>query len=735
MEKKQIAGFIVSPDWIENPSLSEKYIREITRQGYGATVIFVRHQKRSVFNERVRDAIAEITDMCHKNNLKVILDTDPSFWAASFVESHPETALYVFKGVDVHLFDGNFEFKAPLPKAESYAPYVFGKIIAVFHINRGLWEQVSIGDVSYEWMNIYQGTLIKGSVRGISSGHLTFYLTYKTFALADLSHPVYLEGQKQLLRFYQGIPLDGFGWDEPGKYTVQNFYKTGEFFPEFFRGLNNYELSSMLIYLDHNDNTPQSVKVRCDYYRTLSEMNFIAQKQHNDYASSLFGDNLIFGTHQTWSGIPADLAAGEMDYFHLGKVLTAAWTDGSWDCSQFKYQAYYFMLAEGLRKELGLRDAYYNDWGSTIPAVENMRFATRFKMLFNINWFNIFFSDFSESLLNYRMKPLADIAAQEVKNLDIFNNFIGDDFLPYTEVAVLYAWEGIASAPKYLVRLYYMMFANLSLNLVDSGIFGAQVSCSAIADAVVSKGFFTIGEHSYKVLLVPYGYVLPAEVYHKIKEMCRSGITVIFFGPAPEFEAENGKDISRDFARMVGFKPFSFYEYETEYAEQVGLPEPYKWEPSWADFTYPVTVTDGDVLRDREGRILYIMSRDLPLYYMPQIDPREDIINLLRKVLPSHSDVFADGTYYRFYSSKNDKKTIIVVSVARGHIPGFDLIPASYGQGLMAPVKEHEIKVLFRFKEGELVMKGGTWCAAKISDGRILKKVGDCPQVLWKKIT
>jgi len=56
-------------------------------------------------------------------------------------------------------------------------------------------------------------------------------------------------------------------------------------------------------------------------------MNFIAQERHNRYAKKIFGKHLIFGTHQTWSGIPTDLAGGVMDYFHLGKVLTAAWTD------------------------------------------------------------------------------------------------------------------------------------------------------------------------------------------------------------------------------------------------------------------------------------------------------------------------------------------------------------------------------------------------------------------------
>ncbi len=732
MEKKQVAGFIVSPDWVENPVLSEKYIKEMSEHGYYAAVLFVRHQKRSVINERVRDAIREIVDLCHRYSLKVILDTDPTFWSPDFVEAHPEAALHIIKGIDVRAIDGSFEFRAPLPILQEMTPYIFNDVVAVFREGGESYEQVQKKDISYEWMNIFQGVLIKGSIRGGYSGSLVFYVGFKTFALADLSHPLYLEGQKKLLDMYKGIPLDGFGWDEPGKYSAQGYFKSGEFFPEFFHRTNGYELYSHLIYLDHCDNTQDAVRVRCDYYRTLSEMNFIAQKEHNEYARSLFGKNLIFGTHQTWSGIPADLAGGVMDYFKLGRVLTASWTDGSWDCSQFKYQSYFFILAESIKKELNFRDAYYNDWGTIFPPVENMRLANRFKMLFHINWFNIFFSDSSESLFNYRIEPLKSYAKEDVKDLDTFDNFIGNSFYPHTDVAILYSWETIAAAPKWLARLYYMMFANLSLNLVDSGLFGVQMSCDALASAKIEKGYFTAGRYRYRILIVPYGYVLPRAVYLKIKDLLESCIPVIFLGPPPEFESESGKVILYDFAGYAGFKPFSFLDYQQLYATRKGLPSPYEWEPSWSDFSYPVSASDAEVFMDREGRVLYLKSPDKPLYYMPQADPREDAVNLIKKVLPADIEVFSDGTYYRLYYSE-EKESFIVVAVAKGHIPGFDLTPASYGSGLRAPVKEHQIKILFRFKNGELVITGGNWCAVKISNNRIVDKIGNCPEVIWRK--
>jgi hypothetical protein len=462
------------------------------------------------------------------------------------------------------------------------------------------------------------GIFLKGKLTDGYSGRLVFYVAVKTFGVVDEAHPLYLKGQEELLDTYADIPLDGFAWDEPGKGMGDlSCFKAGAGFLSFFKKLNGYELRPNLIYLDHLDDTPKAVKVRCDYYRTLSEMNFMAQEKHNRYAKKIFGEHLILGTHHTWSGIPADLAAGVMDYFHLGKVLTAAWTDGGWDNAELKYSAFNFMLVEGIKKELGLRDAYYNDWAHTVPTIENMRFANRFKMLFHINWFNHCFSDFSEGLVNFRHEPLRSFAKEDVANLGRFDNLVKDDFIPHSDVAFLYTWKGIASASKWLTRLFCTAITNTAFHLVDKGLFAGMMSGAGILKAKIGKGYFTVGHLKYKVLVIPFATAIAELTYQKAMQISEAGVPVIFFGPPPEFIAESGKNIAGDFAKRVGMKPFTFKQYESAYAERQALPGLGEWEPSWVDFSYPVSLTKGEKTENREGKILYLKAPSQPLYYLP----------------------------------------------------------------------------------------------------------------------
>jgi len=731
---KQIGGFFFSPDWIEDPRKATPYIKEMVEHGYFAAVAFVRHQKRSVLDKSVHDAVKAVVEIAHGYGLKILLDTDHCWWGPAFVEAHPETALWAIQSMEVTAFEGHFEFPLYFPRMQGQI--VFEEISAVFRPRGNEYEQIPVSNLNYEWMNFQKpalGILIKGKLTDGYSGKLIFYVAVKTFGVVDVAHPLYLKAQEELLDTYADVPLDGFTWDEPGKGIGDlSCFKAGAGFLAFFKEFNGYELRPKLIYLDHLDGTPKAIKVRYDYYRTLSEMNFIAQERHNRYAKKIFGEQLIFGTHQTFSGIPADLASGVMDYFHLGKVLTAAWTDGGWDNVELKYPAFHFMLAEGIKKELGLRDAYYNDWAHTIPTIENMRFANRFKMLFHINWFNHCFSDFTEGLVNFRHEPLKSFAKQDVANLDRFDELVKNDFIPYSEVALLYTWEGIATAPKWMTRLFYTALVNASLHLVDRGIFADIMSPASIIRAEIEKGYFNVGNRRYKVLVVPFAYAITEALYQKIIQISEAGIPVIFFGPPPEFIAESGKSIAGDFAKRVGMKPFTFKQYEAAYAEHQSLPSLSEWEPSWVDFSYPVSVTEGEKFEDREGKILYIKSPAQPLYYMPLPDPREDLMNLVESFVELPGEVFAERAYYRFYINPRKKESIVIVAVAKARISSFAMVPDKYGSHLRPPIKENHLKALFRLAEGELSMVGGTWCAVRLDKGQIGEIIGDCPNIHWK---
>lgn len=727
---RQIGGFFLSPEWICNPEKATPYIRQMVEHGYYAAHAIVWHLKFTVADQEVHDCIKSITEIAHGHGLKIILNTDYDNWAVGLVQKHPETGITVAQGIELRAHNGKFETLADFPNSKKV--YCFEKIIAAYTIENGKYNRIDTADLNYDWMNKGQpgGVYIKGCVPGNHSGKMLIYPCFRSIHFIDVASSIYLKKQRELLDSYADIPLDGFAWDEPGKGMGDvKYIKLGDAFLKLFEKLNGYDLLSKIEYLDHMDDTGEAAKVRCDYHSSLVEMNYEAQKQHNDYAQSLYpGKKLIFGTHQTWSGIPTDMASGTEDYFKLAKVSTEAWTDGSWEVP-LKYSAFHFMLAEGIKKELGFRNAYYNDWTYSLPAVENMHFANRFKMLFHINWYNHCFSDFSERLVNFRVDPLRSEACKDSQNLNKLDSMIGETFKPYSDVALLFMTKGINSAPGWVSGIFYSALANLSLHLAESGLYTTVMGTESIKSAKTGKGSFETRGLTYKTLIVPFANTLPGEIYDKIIDICKAGVNVVFFGTPPQFIAETGDCIGEKFASELGMAPIALTKYLQILNEQV--PSIQNKEQPWIDFNCPIDVTKGEKHLNTEGHIAYIKAPGMPLYYMPSPDPREDIINLIEPFSEIPGELFANNSYCRFYINPADRNEAVLVAVSKAHIASCGLGNGQYEDDKRPPVKPRPLNVLMRGFGGELLLKGGSWCAIHLKDGKMVKNIGDCPQALW----
>lgn len=729
---KQVAGFLLCPDWANNPSLSDEYITEMAIHGYCAAILFIRHMHKTVWDQKVHDCVKHMTEHAHHQGIKFILDTDHKWWGQEFVEDCPEAIMKVFGSYSTTASDGEFEFRADYPRLEGIC--IIDDVVALFLKENGEYRQVANDSFTYEWQNYglpKPGVLVRGKLNNGFSGELQAYVSFRSTAFVDVANPKYLQRQKELLDFYQDVPLDGFGWDEPGKGMGQlDYFKAGDAFLELFKTTNGYDLTPRLICLDYVDDDPETVKVRCDYYRTLNDMNLTAQQQHNDYARKLFGEDLILGTHQTWSGIPTDLAAGCIDYFRLGKILTAAWTDGSWSC-ELKFQAFHHLLADGIRNELGLSDAYYNDWTKELPTIEDMHFTTRYKMLFHVNWFNIFFSHFSENEVNFRLEPLRSQAIADVEAMDEFDRLLNDEFYAQSDIAWLYSWEGIAGAQKWLARCFYTCNANVAQHLADSGLFASMIGPESIAQATISGDSFTVNGQTYKTLLVIYGNVLSVACYEKIIEMAKAGIPVVFVGPQPEYTSDQTKNIAKDFAKLMGIEPVTFSKFQTVAKKANATPKLNEWEPEWIDFVYPAKVNSGKAIMDSENKLLAVKSPKLSLYYLPSIDPREDLINILKSINTPKIDTFAENAYVRLFQNKTNPQTYVVLTVAKGRIADAPLVPDRYTRA-RPPRKYSTGKAIIRLESGELEIKNCTWSASLIDNGKLLKTIGDAENVNWK---
>jgi len=770
----QYAGLCLSPDWIRKPAIALPYLRAVAADGYCGLFIFQRHMRMSLFDVPVHDAIKDIVAAGQRLGLKMFLDDDPKWWGEVCAERHTEAVMRVFQPVEAKVLAGTFEIHVPIP-GMGKGQVLFDRLAAAFVLRDGTYRPLPLSKLRIEWTNMGGRprwcVLIRGTVPGGYHGPLALYPVFRSFGWIDMAHPLFLKMQKELVDLYADVPLDGFGWDEPGagKNTVGG-YKTGVGFERLFRTLCGYELAPNLIHLDHGDGTEKATRVRYDYYRALAEMHYRAQDAHNRYARQRSKRDLVFGSHQTFSGIPLDLGNGAMDYFRWGKVLTAAWTDGSWDFLP-RNLMFHLMLADGLRKELGLRDAYYNDWTASLPAVENMRFATRCKMLFHVNWFNIFFSDCNEHEASPMSEPLHTESRREVSNLDRFDAFLGGQFRPRGDVAMLYSWEGIATAPLKVSRSYFGAIQNAALCLADrnigtdiispASIMRGRIGSAADGGAAVpprgesaegtrlgegpqprgpeGRACFAVNGQRYKAIIVPYPHALPEATYAALLKIAAAGVPVIVFGLPPQFVLgkRGARIVGADFARRVGFRPFSHQDFLDACAAQGPLAGAEDWEPGWMDAVFPVSITNGRSARDREGRPLWVRAPRGALHYMPVADPRDDLCNLVEELIAPRVEAFAEQTYYRFFDNEKDPTRQVLVVAAKGYVSGdvceTDETITRTGRKRQ-PVKPSAVKALFRLDGGTLTVTGDTWCAVKFENAKPVSCLGDGNDIRWNDV-
>lgn len=719
--KKQVAGFILTPETLNHPERMDSYIQTMAEHGCFLVDIFVRNMNCNLRTggKVLHDCIARLVEKIHDSGMKCILDTDVYFWGNSLCEENPDSCQILCRNERVVARNGKFSFFSRRPSVKEQA--LFDRIEAVFQVKEdGTFVRIPDPEYQYEWENS-SGFRIEGVFSDRRSGEFIFTVGTRAFHDPDLSHECFVPAMKRILDSLRDIPLDGFGWDEPGKGNgSMEFFRTGRAFFERFRKNRGYDLLDKMPYLDRADDTPEAVRVRCDYFSELNSVNFETQKTHNDYAKTIYNRELFFGTHPTWSGLPTDLSAGVADYFKLSTVLSAAWTDGSWTVD-LRYYAFHLMLADGIRNELGFDDAYYNDWANQSPFVEGMHFATRFRMLFRVNWFNIFYSDFSEGIVNYRLPVSKREARTDMENSNRFSS-LTNGLHARAEAAVLYTWEGLAAAPKWLTRAHYAAIGNTAHTLLDSGYAGSFISSESIRHGTSENGVLRCGTQKFKVLILPNCYALAEDVFEKILLFARNGVTVIVTGVPPMKTPEGAK---LDYLSKAGVKPFSFAEYRDAFEEKTGLPSSGEWEKEYYDFNFPAEPEgEAEIIRNRSDEIICAGKNNL--YFMTEFDPCESLAAVLRNRISLPCEAYCDHAYFRIFES-GDASSKVVLCAAYGRMADASMVPSRLrGDVYGTRRKEGFLRCLIRIDGLELKAEGGTWCAFRIEKGRVAEVIGDC---------
>ncbi|MBU4366547.1 MAG: hypothetical protein KKF10_05390 [Verrucomicrobia bacterium] len=719
IERNQVICIFYSPDLMASPAKFTELVRESKAQGYGIVMGFFRHMKLNLLSPEVVECVRRSTRICHQHGLKYTLEMDATWWGYHLAERHPETALCVCRQGAGTAVRGRFEVVMSLPKiAMPYSQTTCTGLAAVFlsgkngkpvHLDPAKLREMKIeyflpmyGKKTYEDVqvhNFYRSgggdscVTITGQLPREYSGQVTLYAKFRDTSHAYVGHPKYLHLQKELLDLYKDIPLDGVGWDEAVRGADLESYKMGEGFFDLFRRKRGYRLTEKLIYLDAYENSPEAVRTRMDYFDLLSDVNLQAQAEFNAHARKLFGKDIILGIHQTWGGIACDLRAGCFPYFKLGKVLTDAYTDTCWMVPrETVYQNY---LADSLRKELGLEKAYLNDWGG-IETNELTNYYTRLKFLFKMNWVTMYMGIASEGLPNFPVTDVWPETGRCAALLDRFNAFLGQDLLPSADVAIWHGWEGIACLNNFFVRLYHGAISNIAMACLERNVHFDFVSSDPVDGCTTEKGFVRMGKRRYRTFVVPYACALRTRTFHKLQEMARAGVEVVFFGPPVQWEIDRRRDLSGEFAQMTGMAPLSLAAFSEYYRERKPVPDfATSWEPPAVDFVYPVQATTAEEIRDMNGNLFGI--RKGTVTYLPVVDPREHLVDLLARRHGANIRLYSDSSFCRVHEGGGSKERVVVI-VSR---------------------MNRTLDAVLKIGPDELFVRGGRWAAFRFQEGRI----------------
>ncbi len=678
---QQAMGLFLTPDWLHDYSDMEEALAEAAAGGFGIIIGFARHMHQTLEDAPVRAAIQFAAETSHKHGMKFALDMDWCHWANRAVERQPEMALWQIVAGESSCHEGQF---AMTIKYEGKAPIIVEEISAVYawdeqgelHVlppEDYSVEQSSHGS-AYNWPSLDDDqTVSLSKPRGggyycelqgavpVNYTRVKVYTAMRATRYPDVSSPEYLKAQADLLSFYAEVPMDGVGWDEPGKGGSVRGYKAGRSFFAKFIETYGYDLRERLMDLDGGD-SPQAVQTRRDYHAATVEMNYRAQELFNLQAKAQYGEDAFLGTHHTYSGMAMDIRCGVMDYFKLGEVLSAAFTDTGWDVSGHSETIYNYVLVDSLRKELDKPLSYVNDW-SKKPRTVWYDYYTRLKMLYRIEWFMIFLGRCAENFPTFPWDPYWKDVTRNAKQLESFRELLPKSLDTYSEMAVWFSWESPVaqgSTRAHYVRLWMTCNYNLAEQGLEYNRHFDYVSTPALENAEVRDGQIILSGKAYRRLVLPYASFVSKGIWETLKACREAGVELIFIGPPPSRLWDSDETIDAEFCEWAGVKRVDEKQYDAVLRSQRPVPSLTDWEPDRADFCFPVTAEAGtECLTDIEGDTIGV--RRGKLTWFSNLDPRENFY----KHVPSCANGIPTAThygkgYYRWYAGEDANRAILV---------------------------------------------------------------------------
>lgn len=683
--KHQSMGIWMSETLLSRPEKIEIATRQLAQAGYGVVRLFLRGTNFSHRSARVVDAVRRSVAVAHSQNMRAVLDCEPHSdpLMHDMGNLFPEAAAVHVVRAQAQVVDGHFSLHIPAPPASSYRPDFLGVEAAFIQQDGSIrkldpfdyqhrvvvesYENGFITDTSVYTegrpARMWPHTHIDGRLKDVRDGALIVYARF----CATRSIDFWAEGTRKyydmLLECYRGIPLDGVGWDEPATDGDWNRYLYGNATAAAFERLNGYSLTDKWYLLDEPGVSPEAAGVRMDYYRTLNEGLFDAQRHTIAKAREIFGPNLLLGTHHTWQGEGGinDYRAGAVDYFRLHDNMDAGYTDGWW--WDFKSICYTYTLGASLGRLTPSGEAEANTWDMK-PTNSRVAYYARLMTLLDIVWFNIWYGESGDTQI-YPADYTWKTTVREMNRNREGQRRIGKA-RPVADIAILHGWETVCGVNHSGIASAHKAFClNTSELLVDRSVAFDWIDTRLLADSRIESGRLINALGSYSILVMPYASILPRRAWEICRDFANAGGKVVFVGTPVEMDMQ-GHCLRAEFADLIGMPQLPLDRYLGRIYSACTLPLN---RPEKLDLCYPLDGERDRVLISVEDEPHAIRNNAGNVYYLSDLDPRQRLLAIIEPWLSREVTCYSDSIQWRLFKD-SDRTLLVCISRQDRHLQG-----------------------------------------------------------------
>ena len=674
----QSMGYWLSEPSIRRPERFEAAMNELADAGYAIVRVVLRNTNFTHRSPEVVAAIARAAETCRKRGVHLVLDCEPHSRpvAGDMGRQFPESMGARLVRAQTTLLHGQFRVVVPAPHTEAQMPTWEG-IECAFVQHGGQVTRLDGLEVSLDWeietfregdtrlrQDYSEGKPVserricrlRGTVPGHSDGTLILYARFADTAQVDFWSPGLRDYYHDLLERYRGVPLAGAGWDEPAIGGDWNSYRYGIAFAKAFEERCGYALADRAYLLDAPQTTPDAMRVRLDYYETLNEGVVQAQAAFVAHTRDLFGENALLGTHHTWQGEGGgnDYRAGAVDYFRLADTQDAGYADCWWWDSESVCYAY--VLASSLGRLMPSGQAEVNSWHAK-PTNGQVDFQARLMSLYNLTWFNLWFGDNADTC-QYPAHYTWGRTKSAMRRHDDVQKAL-DGLRPAVEIAVWHGWESIAGLNSVeMANAHKTCVLNLSKLLTDRSVPFDFIDSRVLASGEVSGDALETPLGRYRVLVLPYAAVIPEAAWAVCQQFAASGGRIVFTGPPPSLTTD-GRDISGEFAALIGFKQrLPLNDYVQALTVRYTLPQ---HRADFLDCTVALDACTDSVILSAEDEPSAAANSAGSVVYQTDLDPRERLLDRITPWLNPEVECYSDSILWRLYQAA-DRKVLVLIA-------------------------------------------------------------------------